>query len=744
MVFRTADMPPNRLWASVFKGSAAFAVLLAARPEPAAAVMTVTVDPLTRCIHLTYPVPSEAGPEVHILCSWSPMGKNEWRPARVAPLLSETAVGLLQPDDWKPWVQEGRIAERRAAGLARTVVFNPYPEAQVEGRVDVDFRVQIRTPDGTPLASHQTRVQADNSDVVYIEDWSRVLQRDRVVPEAQANRRTWIWRTGLDAKAGVTLGNGLYGQSEPDIPLPQLTYPLNLRGEYAVFACTNPSWGGIRMRLSGDERTDSLGSRRPGEEVFWQWRRMDRQHLVLKQGHTYTGYANAHIDYVKLVPLSKDVYGRLESQFGGTPDKLIIGYWEPYSWAFCENVQETLQHREPLVAFAEARIGIVDTQIGRFGCKAVYETRLTDPLLHGTIGDPIGNVTQPKTDNVGRMQQYTNTLDATLRYCRDLGMVTHANFGAGNCYIGTPLQGDISKKHPDWVRGHALRFEVPQVRQYALSLYREALEIGVSGVSIDFCRYPETIDKAETCTTFLRELRQLTGEFKKMRGKDVPILIRFPGRGVRRWQMFDYTTWVREKLVDYLCPSNLQGRHMHIDMAPYWTAVQGTDCKLLPCVDALSWGLPMPGPFLWRVARLYEMGVPGLYVYQADGRILSTTAERRCIRMLASSQAIRQFWQNEDRDRPLRSKGIYITAPHEFGVYHGWERLRIWTEGIPMGPCEIYLDGKLITTTDGPPYLVGTEENESDNVISRGEHQLRIRAKDGDGWLERTFAITGG
>jgi len=704
---------------------------------------TVKLDPLTRHLHIRYQVPADAPDEVVAVCSWSAPGANDWRPAEVMPLLSQTARKLLTPGQWKPWTEQSRITERRAAGLERTIVFNPYPEAQKDGRVDVDFRVRIESGDGKVLAMRQVRVKADNTDVVYVEDFSRVMQRGVVVPEAEPKGRKWSWRTGLDPSAGATLGNALYGKSAPDVPLPPLSCPLELRGPHAVFVCSVPGSGAMHLRLSGDERAESLASRHPHEEVFWRWARMDRQHLVLKQPHNYTGYTPAHIDYVKLVPLSQELADQLDARFGGRPDKLVVGYFEPYSWAFSANVTETLQHREPLSAFADARIGIVDIQIGRFGCKVVYESRLTDPLYHSTIGDPIGSVVQPRTDNVGKMQQFTNTLATELRYARELGLVAHANFGASNCYPGTPLQGDFSRKHPEWMRGSMLRFEVPEVKEFALNLYRETLEIGAPGISLDFCRYPETIDKIETANAFLRDLRALADEFGTARGKRVPILVRFPGTGVRRCKLFDYATWAREGWIDYLCPSNIQGRHMHIDITPYVDAVRGTKCTLLPSVDALGWGLPMPGPFLWRVGQLYDAGLPGVHIYQADGRILSHPEDRRTIRMLASSGAVRRWLQNEAKVHPLRSKGIYITPPHQFGRYHGWERLRVWTDGIEPGPMELLLDGKVATRCEGPPYLLGTEENQSDGIIPPGKHELRIRAKDGNGWLEQTFTVEG-
>ncbi len=61
----------------------------------------------------------------------------------------------------------------------------------------------------------------------------------------------------------------------------------------------------------------------------------------------------------------------------------------------------------------------------------------------------------------------------------------------------------------------------------------------------------------------------------------------------------------REGWVDYLRPSAIQGRFHYFDVAPYQKAVRDTRCRLLPNLDALGWGLPIPGPFLWRVADLY-------------------------------------------------------------------------------------------------------------------------------------------
>ena len=77
-------------------------------------------------------------------------------------------------------------------------------------------------------------------------------------------------------------------------------------------------------------------------------------------------------------------------------------------------------------------------------------------------------------------------------------------------------------------------------------------------------------------------------EFSKKRGKHIPILVRFPAEKVRKSDLFDYKTWIKEGWIDYLCPSNIQGRHQHFDIAPYVEALKTSEVILLPVVDALG------------------------------------------------------------------------------------------------------------------------------------------------------------
>jgi hypothetical protein len=697
-----------------------------------AAGISYSIDKITRYVEVSYSVPANAPERVSVSAEVRAEGASDWAPASAWPHASDTAIELMPPEDWNAGIREGRLTERRAAGLRRTLVWNP---ARLGSRkLTVEFRVRI-SDNGTKLSEEQARISLDNSDVILLNDWSKVVQQSAISENPTPGARAWWLRrtangTALEVK-------------EKGVELPALTYPLNLRGWYAMYVRTPAKLGTIELRLSGDERPESFSIAQGGREVFWRWADMTRQHLVIRQPYStvyeYENNYRAHLDSVRLVPLSRVQVDALNERWSVRGDhRLLVGYYEPYSWAFYQKIESNQQHWEPLRAFSEAGLDYLDIQVGRGGSRMVFEGRVGSQLLTDTYGDPIRGMV-PRTSNVGRMQQYTNTLATELRYARMLGLKVRANIGATNCYPGTPLEGEFSRQHPEWRKGSHLRYEVPEVRAYVLSLFEEALEIGAGSISLDWCRYPNALTSQETVTGFLRELRALADRYGQKRGKRIDILTRFPARGVIGWQYMDYATWAREGLVDYLAPSNIQGRHLNFDIGEYIAGVKGTRAKLLPCVDALGWGLSRPGMFLDRILNAYELGVPGIYVYQSDGPILEGPEPRRYLSLAASADSLRRWKERERAEQTRYSKDIYINQPAHVPQFHSWERVRIWVEGFVPGKVELWLDGKLTNSYDRPPYVLTNEDRASDTAIALGPHVLKARAFDGAGWVEREF-----
>jgi len=704
--------------------------------------ITTRIDPVSRYVFIQYQIPAGAGDLVHVRCEVRAPG-GEWRPAAVWKHISDTGRRLMPDDEWDDGVLRGSLSERRAAGRRCTLVWNPFTLAT--GQADVTLRLIVDTGDGeSPSACVDIRLE--NDDVVVLDDWSRVVQESLVNCEPEPGQAVWWLHRGQAGERSPANGCSLEVR-EKHVALPPLTYPLDLRGPHAVFVQLPPKLGQVELRLSGDERAERFGSHRPGEEVFWRWADMARQHLVIKQPHCtvdeYEDDFRAHLDRVRLVPLTPETVQGLESTWVADGERRpVIGYNEPYSWAFAEKVESNLQHREPLLAFAEARVEWVDIQIGRGGCSMVNESRVGSQLLADTLGDPVrGEV--PRTSNVGRMQQFTNTLATQLRYARELGMQPVANLGATNCYPGNPLESEFSRQHPEWRDGSCLRYEVPEVRQYMLALFEEALDIGADHLSIDWCRYPNAVHSAETVTGFFRELRGLADRWGERRGSRPDIITRFPARGVTAWEHMDYATWAGEGLVDVLAPSNIQARHLSFDVAEYLEAVRGTTTRVYPCVDALHWGLTQPGMWLRRILECYDAGAHGIYIYQCDAPVLGGPESRRWVSLIGSAEALRR-WQDREQDEQARySKAIYLNEPLEGKEYGAYGRVRVWVEGVAAeGDVELLVDDVQVNACAGPPYVLTSEAREDDGVIPAGKHTLTVRARDGDGWLQQDFEIT--
>ena len=64
-----------------------------------------------------------------------------------------------------------------------------------------------------------------------------------------------------------------------------------------------------------------------------------------------------------------------------------------------------------------------------------------------------------------------------------------------------------------------------------------------------------------------------------------------------------------------------------------------------------------------------------------------------------------------------------------------------------MAPCPLtgglLVDGRLSIPYEAPPCIFGSEEYAAESVIPPGEPLLRVRARDGEGWLEQQFTIRG-
>jgi hypothetical protein len=287
--------------------------------------------------------------------------------------------------------------------------------------------------------------------------------------------------------------------------------------------------------------------------------KLDGQNLIVNEpwGVVHQSTGRARMNYVRFVPITKELYDKLTQPERYPHDKVMDTYFEPYSWAAYTNVSPANCLAGPIAAYAEAKVDFIDAQMGRLGMKPIYPSLVETPLVGETETDAPPGGEAPLNSNVWRLAAYHHTWAGFARYAKAYDLPIVANFGAGVTYHDSPLESPFFKAHPEWTRDKAFPlYKYPQVRRHFLAQYREMLQKGARHISIDLCVYPFVVDGAGQATTFLQELRKLADEYSTAGRGRVTIGVRFPVPGNKGEGGFYHPKqWVDQKLVDVLVTS---------------------------------------------------------------------------------------------------------------------------------------------------------------------------------------------
>ena len=127
---------------------------------------------------------------------------------------------------------------------------------------------------------------------------------------------------------------------------------------------------------------------------------------------------------------------------------------------------------------------------------------------------------------------------------------------------GTP-ENPVSPVVASWFTA-ALDFSVPEVRAFRLAELRECCErYDLDGLDLDFQRFPiyfrqtEGPQHVDTMTAWVREVRQMTEEVGRQRGRPILLSARILGRPEQNLAIgLDPFAWARESLVDFIVVSH--------------------------------------------------------------------------------------------------------------------------------------------------------------------------------------------
>ncbi len=172
---------------------------------------------------------------------------------------------------------------------------------------------------------------------------------------------------------------------------------------------------------------------------------------------------------------------------------------------------------------------------------------------------------------------------------------------ASDSDLGTTAQVAIKQEHPEWTirpwPNHPtlnqvilLNFAFEQVRDYKLSVLREAAEnYDFDGIELDMQRSPLLLpighqwENRHHLTQFVRSVRAMLQELARKRGRPYLLAVRLSHRIEScHFDGIDVETWAGEGLVDLFV---LGSRSLDADVYAFRRITEGTHIKLYPVIQ---------------------------------------------------------------------------------------------------------------------------------------------------------------
>jgi hypothetical protein len=440
-----------------------------------------------------------------------------------------------------------------------------------------------------------------------------------------------------------------------DKPGGTLTLELNVSGWYAVYIWLMGGDSGITpgdgdcdsvyslsrgpaLKLTGDRHfttcfstlSQDLMMWKGLEACFWQYTDLSNQTVTIKhQGCT------VYLGAIELVPLSPPEVEAVEADRANTETKRLIVKGDTYEEYARDLFYEMIRNTDVAAWLA--------------GCHH-----------HDDLFTPGG----------------APTLKRLLQDTRELGIEAYAcdRPGLWSSYRHSANPRDIAfVQHPEWhcidrdgKHTHQASYAHPEIQEYMLSRARAAAETGIDGYGYFLCRDPglllfepvamagfeekHGVDpctlgdrderllqwRADILTEFMRRMRLVLDEVAAEKGFDRIKMVHvvLGDEAANRFFSFDVARWVREGLVDVLCPYPwadypdrwLAQGFVEVDVKYFTGICQGTQCKVYP-----MWLSSVPRLYSWvsqhvrvneyfkKAMADYDAGADGISTWDAMG-----------------------------------------------------------------------------------------------------------------------------
>ena len=180
-----------------------------------------------------------------------------------------------------------------------------------------------------------------------------------------------------------------------------------------------------------------------------------------------------------------------------------------------------------------------------------------------------------------------------------------------------------------------LDFKHKKVRDGVLAFIREVLELyDIDGIELDYLRWchmfrtDEAVQNAPLLTEMTRKARAIIDAAARKRGRSKLLLsVRVPQTLAECHRLgFDVKTWIKEGLVDYVCPSDFFFSDFNMRVDRFVSLCKGTACRVYPAIHPLvQVNFPeniTPANYRALARSYYAAGAAGIatYNYQYNWR----------------------------------------------------------------------------------------------------------------------------
>jgi hypothetical protein len=434
-----------------------------------------------------------------------------------------------------------------------------------------------------------------------------------------------------------------------------LTLELNVDGWYAVYLWLMGGDSGIEfgncdcdsvyslsrgpaLKLTGDRHSATCFSTmsqdnmmwRGLESCFWKYADLSNQTLTIRhQGCT------VYFGAIELVPLSPAEVEAIEADRANTSTKRLIVKGDTYEEDTRELFYEMIRNTDVTAWLA--------------GCHR------TDDLF-----------TSGGAPTLKRLRQDTRELGIAAYACDRPGVWS-------SYHHSEDPRVKAFDQHPEWhcldrdgTDTHQASYAHPEIQEYMLSRARAAAATGIDGYGYFLCRDPGfilfepiamagfeeahgvdpcTLDdrddrllawRADILTEFMRRMRAVLDEVAAEKGFDRIKIVHvvLGDEAANRYFSFDVARWVREGLIDVLCPYPwadypdrwLAQGFVDVDVEYFTELCRDTECEVYP-----MWLTSVPRYYTWvsehvrpneyfkKAMADYAAGADGISTWDAVG-----------------------------------------------------------------------------------------------------------------------------